>query len=407
MPKVAIVVPCYNHGEFVAEAVESALAQTHRDLEVVVVDDGSTDPATVRRVAELAQPRVKTLRTANGGLAAARNRGIETTDAEFIVPLDADDRLAPTFVERALAVVAARPSVGIVACEAEYFGLHRGRWPLPPYRFPDVLLEPALCATALFRRADWAAVGGYRTDMRYGYEDHDFWLSLIALGREVHRLPEVLFFYRRTAGGMVAGIDLEKKVYSYLRCYEHHRELYHANMGFLFRRLLELQEERRSRHDPALVQVFAPRAGGHCETASARCHYPAGPWAEIELDLPFDTTGTDGLWRIDPGVTAGGFEIGRVRWIDPLNHRVIHELDGAALQRCSQAAGTALLMPSPGRTLLHSWGTDPQLIVPCAATADPPKVWRVAILLRSALPLADAEEAWARLRAQIQHGGPA
>ena len=97
MPAVSVVIPCYNQGQYLAEAVASVNAQTFTDWEIVVVDDGSTDPTTQRLLTAFTHPRARLVRSANGGLAAARNLGISHAAGRFILPLDCDDRIAPTY----------------------------------------------------------------------------------------------------------------------------------------------------------------------------------------------------------------------------------------------------------------------------------------------------------------------
>lgn len=196
MSRVSVVIPCYNAGELLHEAVASALAQTHADTEVVVVDDGSTDPATQRVLGEIAGPRVTVIRQANAGPAAARNRAIAAATGEYILPLDADDRFDPSYAAKALAAMQADPSLGIVYCDAMKFGAESGIWQLPAFSLREMAVDNVIFCSSLFRKADWAAVGGYRESLRHGMEDYEFWLRLLALGRGVAKIPEPLFFYR-------------------------------------------------------------------------------------------------------------------------------------------------------------------------------------------------------------------
>lgn len=86
MPKVSVIIPCYNQGAYVDGAVESVLAQTFRDFEIIVVNDGSTDGATNRLLADYHRPQTRVLRTENRGVAMARNHGIGVATGEYILP---------------------------------------------------------------------------------------------------------------------------------------------------------------------------------------------------------------------------------------------------------------------------------------------------------------------------------
>lgn len=382
MPTVAIIVPCYNQGRFLGDALDSVRAQTFGDFEIVVVDDGSTEPATIEAIDRLSDPRLRVVRTANRGLAAARNAGIAAASARFILPLDADDRIAPTFLEKAVPLLEADPKLGIVSCEAEFFGTQQGRWALRPFRFPEFLLRSSLFATALFRRADWNQVGGYSEEMIYGYEDYDFWLSLIAAGREVHRIPEVLFFYRRASDGMAARIGLEQKLYSYRKLYEHHRSLYHDNIEFLFRTFLEQEAALSVRDARTLAQVFAPTPAGFSEASSARTEYHAGEWQILKLEITTTQPVPTGEWRLDPGVGSGVYEISLVRILSDAG-ALLFEIGGGHLASSSRAAGTAIQLPGDGNACVFSFGPDPQLLFGPVGIPAGTRALRVEITLRA------------------------
>src|ERR1019366_6284284 len=100
--KVSVIMPCFNHGEFLAEAVASVTEIGRDDVELIVVDDGSTDERTRQEVDKLVAQGIKVIRQENKGVAAARNAGILASQGEFIFPLDADDRLRPGWIDRGI-----------------------------------------------------------------------------------------------------------------------------------------------------------------------------------------------------------------------------------------------------------------------------------------------------------------
>ena len=125
-PRVSVVVPVFNAGNLLRDALDSVSAQTYRDLEIVVVDDGSTDAATLAVLDEAERrPATTVIHTPNRGPAAARNTAIERSVGTYILPLDADDTLAPTFLARTTAVLDAEPEVGICFTWVGLTGGHR------------------------------------------------------------------------------------------------------------------------------------------------------------------------------------------------------------------------------------------------------------------------------------------
>ncbi|MBA3992045.1 MAG: glycosyl transferase [Cyanobacteria bacterium DS2.3.42] len=239
--KVSIVIPCYNHWQYLPEALQSALSQTHFDTEIIVVDDGSTERPSASLLQMLEQKGISLIEIPNSGPSFARNCGIEKAQGELILPLDADDALAPTYIEEAIQVFCNNDDAGIVYCDAEFFGDETGRWELPPYNFPDILLDNYIFASAVFRKDDWHRVGGYNVNMKHGWEDHDFWLSIIELKRTIIRIPKTLFRYRKLAESRTKKFSRNQKIEMYDSLVSNHRQLYSQNIEFVMHRLAELK----------------------------------------------------------------------------------------------------------------------------------------------------------------------
>ena len=200
-PKVSIIVPCYNQAQYLDEALQSVLDQTHTNWECIIVNDGSPDTtAAVAQKWEAKDPRFIYLYKENGGVSSARNLGIEKASSEFIVPLDADDKFEITFLEKALQVLIENPEVGIVSSWGMFFS--KGKT-LQVYKSNAKSITDLLFANgvnmgfSLFRKESWAKAGKYDGDKRNGYEDWEFLLRVSALGWKVHVIEEVLFFYRQ------------------------------------------------------------------------------------------------------------------------------------------------------------------------------------------------------------------
>lgn len=225
--KVSVVIPVYNvKPEYIQEAIDSVLNQTYKNIEIIVVNDGSTNNETLEYLQTLDNEKIKLINQENKGLSMARNTGVTYSCGKYILPLDSDDKIASTYIEKAVNIIENNSKIGIVYCEAEFFGLKEGKWNLPKYNLPDILIGNCIFCTALFRKSDWEKVGGYKKEMIYGWEDYEFWLSLIELGVEVYCIPEVLFFYRQHVVSMVTQIDKEKQNYLWNQIHKFHEPLY-------------------------------------------------------------------------------------------------------------------------------------------------------------------------------------
>lgn len=242
MPKVSVIIPCYNQGKFLLETLQSVYDQTYSKIEIIVVNDGSTEEFTRQLLGAFSHPLVTVVHTDNQGLAAARNNGIKVAQGEYILPLDSDDRIGPDYIEKAVAVLDSNPSIGIVYCRAQLFGGVNTEWMLPEYSLAEMLKDNLIFCSALFRRSDWEDVGGYDPGMVYGWEDYDFWLSLIEKGRGVYRIPEVCFYYRVAPDSMVRSKEKGQKVEMFKRIYQRHQNLFNDNIEIWIEELLETRE---------------------------------------------------------------------------------------------------------------------------------------------------------------------
>ena len=209
--RVSLIIAAFNHARFLDAAIDSALAQTLGAVDVIVVDDGSTDdtPAVLARYAG----RVRVLRQPNRGLAAARNAGLAAARGTYVAFLDADDVMAPTKLAAQLEVLERSPTIGWTYCDvlietvatrttvtaSERFGY--GARALDGWLFPELIHGNFIPAIApMIRRTALDAVGGFDERLT-ALEDWDMWLRL-SLIAEARYTPAVLVTYRIRPGGM-------------------------------------------------------------------------------------------------------------------------------------------------------------------------------------------------------------
>jgi glycosyltransferase involved in cell wall biosynthesis len=223
--RVAVVIPCFNDGATLGDAVSSATAQDRLD-ELVVVDDGSTEPATVTFLESLAQSGVRVVSRANGGLGVARMTGVEATSADYVFPLDADDRLVPGALGALAAKLDAEPALALTWGDYELFGARRYRQQTAATLDPwQITYQNDLPASALIRRSALTAAGGW--ELRGGYEDWDLWMALAERGERGVRVPIVAYQYRQHGPRMLEGAaGRHEEIYALLR--SRHQRLFAA-----------------------------------------------------------------------------------------------------------------------------------------------------------------------------------
>ena len=245
---LSIIIPCYNDGQYLLEAVNSAKAQTYCPLEIIVVDDYSNDPSTVKLLAELDGVIVLHNKGVKG-VSSARNTGIAHAAGEYILPLDADDKIDPTYAEKAVNALKKDQTLGTCYCLARHFGLKRGRWLLPHFSCDNLLFDNMIFVSAVFRKKDWQRLGGFDENIIRGMEDYAFWLKLAYSGKKVLCLPEYLFFYRVRAGSRTAGLsDVNNLNAALLDVYSSCKPIFQANAHKLLIRCHELQHMRAREH---------------------------------------------------------------------------------------------------------------------------------------------------------------
>lgn len=205
--KVSVVIPVRNGEKYLSQAIESVLAQTYRDLELLIVDDGSTDgtAAIIKRCADR-DPRIRCLTQENRGVAAAGNRGLEEARSEWAARLDADDAFLPEKLERQVALLDRNPDakiVGTLACFIDHAGRPLGlvgtEGPFTPAEFFRLVREDRpiyfVNSSTLMHRETVLSLGGYR-DAFAPAEDVDLWIRMAEKGHLMLKVPEPLLLYR-------------------------------------------------------------------------------------------------------------------------------------------------------------------------------------------------------------------
>lgn len=205
-PLISVIIPFFNHGKYIREALESIQNQTLQNIEIFIVDDCSTDQKSIETLKTLGVPILKTKE--NMGPAAARNIGARSAHGEFICFLDADDRIDRTFFEKALHFLQQKKDVSFAYSYIQHFDSNEEiHSTLNPYNFYELLWQNKLPYCAVIRRKDFEDVGGFdETLHKNESEDWDFW---IRMGKKKYFgfcIPEPLFFYRKAENARLSNV---------------------------------------------------------------------------------------------------------------------------------------------------------------------------------------------------------
>lgn len=234
---VSVIIPSYNQANFLSETLDSVLKQDYQNWECIIIDDGSTD-----NTKEITQKycnedkRFKYIKQKNQGPSVARNRGITISNGEFILPLDSDDLISNNYIKEAVDVFLEKPETKLVYCQAELFGESSGKWQLQEYSYDKLLFENMIFCTAMYRKSDFEKTDGYNPNMDKGWEDWDFWLSLIKRDDLVFMIPKVLFYYRikKKSRNSNFGENNKKTKETYSQIFLNHKDLYEVNSNPLY-----------------------------------------------------------------------------------------------------------------------------------------------------------------------------
>jgi glycosyltransferase involved in cell wall biosynthesis len=200
MTLISVVIPCYNSGETINETIRSLESQTHENVEIIVVDDGSNDPETVDILNGLSG--ITLIRQKNYGLPSARNVGFRAAKGDYIFPLDADDWLEPDALSKLILALEENRSAAFAFSHMKLEGEAKGTLK-KNYNFFEQLFLNQIPYCLLLRRSVWIQIGGYDETMSRGYEDWELNIRLGSSGHYGVVVPLPLFHYRVMSTGML------------------------------------------------------------------------------------------------------------------------------------------------------------------------------------------------------------
>lgn len=197
---LSVIVPCFNHGSYIQEALDSIKKEEIVfPYEIIIVDDGSTDAFTLTKLEALKLQGYTVIHQKNGGPGAARNTAIQNARGKYILPLDADNKITPAYINKGIPILE-EGKYQIIYCTPLFFGDLAGsprRFTSKPFDIASLLEENYIDCCALFTKEVWQKNNGFDIHIPYyGHEDWEFWINAYSNGFKFLFLKEHLFFYR-------------------------------------------------------------------------------------------------------------------------------------------------------------------------------------------------------------------
>ncbi len=245
LPLVSVIIPCYNQGLYIEETLNSVFSQTYNNIEIIVINDGSDDLLTTDKLFKLSSDsRIKILHIENKGVSAARNFAINISLGDYIFPLDADDLISETYIEKALSILEEDKSIDLVYCRAVYFGERSGEIDLGDYDLKSMLCRNQIINSVLLRKNKIIAIDGYDENFKLGWEDWDFYLRYIKDISQVHKINEILFKYRIKTESRNESLIFERLNLVEQQLYHKHINLYLNHFSFPISRIRNHESDK-------------------------------------------------------------------------------------------------------------------------------------------------------------------
>lgn len=244
IPLLSVIIPCYKHGAYLPEAIQSIEEYSAYPVEIIIINDGSPDELTQNVVRKYQQQGYYVIDQKNQGLAKSRNNGIQASSGKYILPLDADNKIISENLKQAIDILESQPNIDIVYSDRILFGDAEGYDVVGEFNLQKLMLNNYIDACAVYRREVWIESGGYDPDMpAMGAEDWDLWLNSAFRNKKFYYLNKAVYAYRLLGESMARTITGPKygKIKSYLE------NKYPGKLGFT---IIEDSIESRFKRKP-------------------------------------------------------------------------------------------------------------------------------------------------------------
>jgi len=209
LPLVSVVIPCFNQGNYIQDALDSVYQCAYPNIEIIIVNDGSTDRETNEILTSLKNNGVKVIFQQNMGLGGARNTGIHHSNGKYILPLDGDNKIRGRYIGLAVQHMESNENTAVVYGNAEKFGAEEGFLQPGAFNLQRLMLGNFIDACAIVRKSVLIKIGLYDNMKIMGYEDWDLWLRIAFKGYDFHHIDEVMFDYRVVKNSMMRSLNAD------------------------------------------------------------------------------------------------------------------------------------------------------------------------------------------------------
>lgn len=237
--RLSIIIPCYNHGQYLQDVIDSISCYNDEPIEIIIIDDGSTEELTILKIEELKQKNYHVIQQKNSGLAFSRNVGICIAKGKYILPLDADNKIKPDYIRKALAILES-DEYDIVYAKPVFFGdnIESRKFKTQNFNSTDLIFGNFIDACAIYRKDVWIRNNGYDERMPHpGVEDWEFWINSFFNGYRFKFLNEDLYEYRIVKDSMIEDVFKEH------RYEESHKYIFNKHFTKIIDKLLEIKHQ--------------------------------------------------------------------------------------------------------------------------------------------------------------------
>lgn len=363
-PVVSVIIPFYNQSHTIQDTIDSVKASDYPNVEIVVVNDGSTSP-TAKKVFDGLHGVVKVDKV-NGGLSSARNEGIRRCNGEYFLPLDSDDLIHPQYISKAVTALERCQEIGYVTCYTRNFdALDTPYYPVGYVSKLMPFLNTSGKCTNLYRRSVFDKVGGYDECLN-SYEDWEFLIALEAADIEGDVIPEELFYYRRNYASMVFSVanPIRANLIQYMM--KKHRALWKQDSEIMALLLVRLWKDAEIRDESSRYEEFRiywGKDGALSEKKTKAMSYLKVGSNKVECTLPYDPD-TNTI-RIDFAVSEMAIRLSKLEIKDLLDEDGVIQYNADNGWNGIDVAGTARICSRDHENgfVIESTGNDPQLIL--------------------------------------------